>query len=60
MAIEDELRAALLSRAEDLLDAATACIYLAFMTPTDPRAWLSMVQKARASLERAETYIQSR
>jgi hypothetical protein len=54
MAIEEELRAGLISRAESLLDAATTCIYLAFTPPTDPLSWLSMIQRAQANLADAE------
>ena len=47
MAIEDELWAALLSRAELLLGAADTCLREALLSPTNPGRWLSSVRAER-------------
>jgi hypothetical protein len=53
MAIEDELRAALVARAEDLLQAAVWCIGEARDTLADGGGW-SRIAEARHAMDRAE------
>jgi len=54
MAIEDDLRAGLISRADSLLNAATMCLYLAFTPPTNPMNWLAAARRAQAEMRHAE------